>query len=127
MPTVALAAQWNNVISAQLPSVQTRFLSGADGVDRWQDQWIWDEVLKDIRVVICTYQVRLFWETSLLYVQTLTDQILLDALIHGFIHMSGLALIVFDEGTIAAPYPMIEDYVAKKKRITVSHLTRRIG
>lgn len=84
VPTVALAAQWNNVISAQLPSVQVRFLSGADGVDRWRDQWIWDEVLANVRVVVCTYQI------------------LLDTLIHGFIHMSNLALIVFDEGTVAA-------------------------
>lgn len=59
VPTVALAAQWNDVISAQLPSVQVRFLSGSDGVDRWQDQWIWDEVLSNVRVVVCTYQVRI--------------------------------------------------------------------
>ena len=59
VPTVALAAQWNNVIAAQLPSVQVKFLSGADGVDRWRDQWIWDEVLSNVRVVVCTYQVRI--------------------------------------------------------------------
>lgn len=82
VPTVALACQWYEVIKDQLPAVreQTRFLSGADGVERWRDQWIWDEVLKDIRVVVCTYQI------------------LLDALVHGFISMSKLALLVFDEG-----------------------------
>ncbi len=46
------------MISAQLPTIQSRFLSGADGVDRWSDQWIWDEFLHEVRVVICTYQVQ---------------------------------------------------------------------
>lgn len=64
VPSVALVTQWNNVISAQLPSVQIRPLSGADGVDRWRDQGIWDEVLKDIRVVICTYQVLLYVDSD---------------------------------------------------------------
>lgn len=64
VPTVALAAQWNSVIAAQLPSVQVKFLSGADGVDRWRDQWIWDEALSNVRVVVCTYQVRIFGEVT---------------------------------------------------------------
>ncbi|KAL8797188.1 MAG: hypothetical protein Q9195_000655 [Heterodermia aff. obscurata] len=57
VPTVALAAQWYNVVSAQLPAISVRFLSGADGVDRWGDKWIWDEFLQGVRVVVCTYQV----------------------------------------------------------------------
>ena len=63
-----------------MPAVQVRFLSGADGVERWHDQWIWDEVLKDVRVLVCAYKI------------------LQDALTHGFISMSKLALLVFDEG-----------------------------
>jgi len=43
-----------------------------------------------------------FWRSHFSQIQTLTLQILLDTLIHGFIHMSNLALIVFDEGIIAA-------------------------
>lgn len=46
------------MISAQLPAIQSRFLSGADGVDHWSEQWIWDEFLQEVRVVVCTYQVR---------------------------------------------------------------------
>ena len=76
----SLAAQWYDVVSAQLPYIQTKFLSGADGVDRWRDQCTWDDCLQDVRIIVCTYQI------------------LLDALIHGFIPMSSLALLIFDEG-----------------------------
>jgi hypothetical protein len=61
--------------------VQIKFLSGADGVDRWTEQSLWDGVLKNVRVVVSTYQI------------------LLDALTHAFVKMETLALIVFDEGT----------------------------
>lgn len=57
-----------------------KYLSGADGVDRWTDQKLWDLVLANVKVVVSTYQI------------------LLDALTHGFIEMERLALIVFDEG-----------------------------
>ncbi len=56
-PTVALANQQHDVISTQLPAFQTRFLSGADGVDRWSEQQIWDEVLAGIKIVVSTHQV----------------------------------------------------------------------
>ncbi|KAL8928886.1 MAG: hypothetical protein Q9208_001664 [Pyrenodesmia sp. 3 TL-2023] len=68
-PHVELATQQAKVIAAQIPSVQTRLLVGADGVEHWGEQWIWDEILLGIRVVISTHQV------------------LLDALIHGFVQM----------------------------------------
>ncbi|KAL8908050.1 MAG: hypothetical protein Q9207_001029 [Kuettlingeria erythrocarpa] len=58
-PHVELAAQQAKVISAQIPSVQTRLLIGADGVEHWSEQWIWDEILHGIRVVISTHQVGL--------------------------------------------------------------------
>ncbi|KAL8774370.1 MAG: hypothetical protein Q9209_001121 [Squamulea sp. 1 TL-2023] len=81
-PHVALADQQAKAIADQIPSVQTRLLRGADGVDHWSEQWIWDEVLKDIKIVISTYQI------------------LLDALMHGFVQMAKLSLLVFDEGKL---------------------------
>ncbi|CAL3972823.1 unnamed protein product [Diplocarpon coronariae] len=78
-PTVALSAQQFAYISSQITSVQCKFMSGADGVDRWTDQSHWDAVLKNIKIVVSTYQI------------------LLDALVHGFVLMESLALIVFDE------------------------------
>ena len=56
-------------------------LSGRDDVDRWTDQKTWDDVLANVRIVLSTYQV------------------LLDALTHGFVKMSKLALLIFDEGS----------------------------
>lgn len=53
-----------------------------DNVDCWTDQSIWDEVLKDVRVVVSTHAV------------------LADALGHGFVQISRLALLVFDEGKL---------------------------
>jgi hypothetical protein len=49
-------------------------------VDRWTEQHLWDSVLKNVKVVVSTYQI------------------LLDALTHAFVRMEDLALIVFDEG-----------------------------
>jgi ERCC4-related helicase len=60
--------------------VQIKFLSGADGVDRWTEQTLWDSILSNVDVVVSTYQI------------------LADALSHGFVKMESLALIVFDEG-----------------------------
>jgi ERCC4-related helicase len=82
-PTVALCLQQHEVISSQIPSVKTRILTGLDNVDRWTEQQSWDAVLQDVRVVVSTHAV------------------LADALNHGFVRMSQLALIVFDEGGLA--------------------------
>jgi ERCC4-related helicase len=78
-PTVALCLQQHAVISSQIPSVKSRVLTGLDNVDRWTDQAIWNTILKDIRLVVSTHAV------------------LADALTHGFVRMSHLALIIFDE------------------------------
>ncbi|CAG7962428.1 unnamed protein product [Penicillium nalgiovense] len=78
-PTVALSLQQHEVITSQILSVKTKILTGLDNVDRWTEQGIWDKVLKDVRVVVSTYAV------------------LADALSHGFVRMSRLALLVFDE------------------------------
>lgn len=65
---------------SHLPAVRTRLLIGADNVDRWTEQSIWDKVLEDVRVVVSTHAV------------------LADALSHGFVTISRLALLIFDEG-----------------------------
>ena len=80
-PAVALSLQQHEVITRHILSVKTRVLTGLDNVDRWTDQGIWDKVLKDVRLVVSTYAV------------------LADALDHGFVRMSRLALLIFDEGT----------------------------
>ena len=79
-PTVTLCHQQYHVFRTHLPAFGVRFLSGDDDVDRWTDQVIWDAVLKNIRVVVSTHAV------------------LLDALSHGFVQITQLALMIFDEG-----------------------------
>jgi ERCC4-related helicase len=82
---VSLCAQQFEYIKAQIPSVQVKFLSGADGVDRWTEQSNWDVVLHNVKILVSTYQI------------------LLDALSHGFLGMDSLGLIVFDEGCVNIP------------------------
>lgn len=55
-------------------------LTGADNVDHWGEQEIWDAALAGVRVAISTYAV------------------LNDALSHGFVSMRRLSLLIFDEG-----------------------------
>ncbi|MCJ1389575.1 Dicer-like protein 2 [Xylographa bjoerkii] len=73
-PTVVLAQQQYEYFGKHLRCVQIRLLTGNDGVDRWGEKQIWDDVLKDIKVVV-----------------------LLDALVHGFVSMTRLALLIIDE------------------------------
>jgi ERCC4-related helicase len=79
-PTVALCTQQHDYLRSYLPAVKTQLLTGADNVDRWSEQRIWNSVLEGARIVVSTHAV------------------LADALSHGFIAMRRLALIVFDEG-----------------------------
>ena len=67
------------MLEAALPAYQHRLLSGNDDVDKWTEQRLWDAVLKNIRIVVST------------------PQVLLDALTHGFVKMTKLALLIFDE------------------------------
>lgn len=76
---MSLCAQQFEVVIAQIPSVQTRIITGADKVDSWSGS-TWDGALVNIKIVITTHQV------------------LLDALLHGFVQISSLALLIFDEG-----------------------------
>jgi ERCC4-related helicase len=79
-PTVVLAEQQHNVICQQLPSFQSRLITGADNLELWNSQSVWDTVLLNVRIVVST------------------PQVLLDALGHGFIRLNRIALLVFDEG-----------------------------
>lgn len=81
-PTVALCFQQYEVLTNHAPKFKTRVLTGLDNVDRWTEQSVWDKVLQDVRIVVSTHAV------------------LSDALNHGFVRMSQLALLVFDEGKI---------------------------
>ncbi|KAI5457385.1 hypothetical protein BGZ63DRAFT_364976 [Mariannaea sp. PMI_226] len=76
-PTVSLCEQQYDVIRLQNPSVSIKVLSG-DVTDTWS-QAPWDAILSGTRIVVSTYQI------------------LLDALLHGFVAIEGLALIVIDE------------------------------
>ncbi|KAI8947405.1 RNase3 domain-containing protein [Xylaria longipes] len=78
-PTVALCQQQFRVLKSQIGAAQIKLLSGADGVDTWSDTRIWDDYLKNVRVVVSPYQV------------------LLDAITHAFVQFNRLCLIVFDE------------------------------
>lgn len=76
---MALCLQQHGVIASHIPSAKTRVLTGLDNVDRWTEQSIWNSVLQGIRVVVSTHAV------------------LADALNHGFVQISQLSLIIFDE------------------------------
>ncbi|KAJ5110556.1 hypothetical protein N7532_001091 [Penicillium argentinense] len=78
-PTVALCMQQQEVIESQIPNVRSRVLTGKDDVDRWTKQSIWNNFLRGVRIVVSTHDV------------------LCDALNHGFVQISQLALMVFDE------------------------------
>ncbi|KAL8397756.1 hypothetical protein RB594_004458 [Gaeumannomyces avenae] len=78
-PTVTLCNQQFEVLRSQLPSIGVKILTGDDNVDSWSNQSIWDAVLFETRVVVCTYQI------------------LFDALSHSFVTLDTISLIVFDE------------------------------
>lgn len=63
-----------------MPAYKMRMLTGQDNVDKWSELSIWDAALDQVRVVVSTHAV------------------LMDALRHGFVRLTSLALIVFDEG-----------------------------
>jgi ERCC4-related helicase len=80
-PTVALCEQQHQVFKTSLPGYGHLILCGRDDVELWTTQSDWDQVLRNIRIVISTHQI------------------LLDALTHGFVRLSKLALLIFDEGS----------------------------
>ncbi|KAL4998324.1 ATP-dependent helicase dcl2 [Aspergillus recurvatus] len=78
-PTVALCLQQHRIISQYIPAAKSRTLLGLDKVELWTEQAIWDAVLEGIQVVVST------------------PAVLLDAMTHGFVSLSRLGLIIFDE------------------------------
>ncbi|KAE8334204.1 hypothetical protein BDV24DRAFT_170439 [Aspergillus arachidicola] len=78
-PTVALSIQQKQVIASHIPAVNIKLLIGDDGVDRWNEERVWDDALRGVRIVVSTHAV------------------LAGALAHRFVAMEKLALIVFDE------------------------------
>ncbi|KAL3481424.1 dicer-like protein 2-1 [Aspergillus californicus] len=78
-PTVALCLQQHKVILQHIPAAKSRTITGLDKVELWTEQAVWDVVLKDVQVVISTHAV------------------LVDAMTHGFVRISQLGLIIFDE------------------------------
>ncbi|KAF2829875.1 dicer-like protein 2 [Ophiobolus disseminans] len=78
-PTVTLCEQQYEVFKSNLPGYGIQLLCGRDNVDHWTEQSAWDAVLLNVRIVLSTHQV------------------LVDALTHAFVKMSGLALLIFDE------------------------------
>lgn len=94
-PTVPLCNQQFEVLKAQIPWVQEKVITGAVGVDSWSAS-TWDTALINVKIVITT------------------PQVLLDALLHGFVNISSLALLVFDEGKACSPVipACIADYVS---------------
>ncbi|KAK3650368.1 Dicer-like protein 2 [Elasticomyces elasticus] len=77
--SVDLCRQQLDVLRQNLPAYATLSLTGQDGVDNWSQQHLWDAVLANIRIVVGT------------------PAVLKDALGHGFLRMSRIALLVFDE------------------------------
>lgn len=59
--------------------MQEKVITGSDNVDSWSPS-TWDTILVNVKIVIAT------------------PKVLLDALLHGFVIISSIALIVFDEG-----------------------------
>lgn len=88
-PTVELCIQQHRVLSAALSAYSHCSLTSSDNVDRWSEQRIWDAALDQHRIVVSTHAV------------------LADALRHGFVRISELALLVFDEGEVVASRKML--------------------
>ncbi|KAK8107781.1 uncharacterized protein PG998_009794 [Apiospora kogelbergensis] len=74
-PTIPLCQQQYDTIRTQIPSAQVKVLTGNDNVDAWSDPSIWNAFLRNVNVVVSTYQV------------------LVDAVYHAFVHLSNLTLL----------------------------------
>ena len=78
-PNKALSEQQHLVVQQHLPAYHIRCLTGADDVDKWTEQRVWDAFLTGVHMVVGT------------------PAVLADALSHGFIKISRLSLCIFDE------------------------------
>ncbi|CAI4217314.1 unnamed protein product [Parascedosporium putredinis] len=78
-PTVSLCQQQFGVLTSQIPAVLIKVVTGEDNIQSWSTERVWGAFLKNVKIVVATYQV------------------LFDALAHAFVRMGSVALIVFDE------------------------------
>ncbi|KAK5654561.1 hypothetical protein OQA88_7190 [Cercophora sp. LCS_1] len=78
-PTVVLCHQQCKTLQSQIRSVEIRSLTSHDHVEGWRSQQLWDSALRNVRIAVATYGV------------------LQNALSDGFVAMSSISLIVFDE------------------------------
>jgi dsRNA-specific ribonuclease/ERCC4-related helicase len=78
-PNKALSEQQYHVIKQNLPAHHIRALTGADNVDKWTTDELWNAFLTGVHVVVGT------------------PAVLADALTHGFVSMNRLSLLVYDE------------------------------
>lgn len=111
VPTVALVDQQSATVESQLPLRVVKF-SSAQGIDFWQpDQWLQEIKKADVMV--------------------LTPAVLLKMLEHGYIAISQLDLVIFDEAHHARknhPYKSIlETYHREKLRSPTLQLPRIMG
>ncbi|RYP59407.1 hypothetical protein DL769_008552 [Monosporascus sp. CRB-8-3] len=53
-PTVALCVQQFEVLKAQIRSVQIKLLSGGDNYDAWSEPHVWEDFLRNVRIVRLT-------------------------------------------------------------------------
>ncbi|KAL7773560.1 hypothetical protein CFE70_003525 [Pyrenophora teres f. teres 0-1] len=78
-PTVSLCEQQHEVFMSNLPGFGHQILCGRDDIEFWTTQRQWDSILTNVRIVVSTHQV------------------LFEALTHGFVTLTKLALLIFDE------------------------------
>ncbi len=77
---MTLCAQQYSLLKYELTAVQIKLLQGNNGIEKWNSKRIWDDALKNVRVVVST------------------PQVLLDGLTHAFVSLGTLSLLIFDEG-----------------------------
>ncbi|GAB7322659.1 hypothetical protein MBLNU13_g03566t1 [Cladosporium sp. NU13] len=78
-PNKSLSEQQYHIIKQNLPAYHIRALTGADNVDKWTTKELWNSFLTGVHVVVGT------------------PAVLADALTHGFVSISRLSLLVYDE------------------------------
>lgn len=78
-PNKALSEQQYQIIKQNLPAYHIRAFTGDDNSDKWATQELWVAFLAGVHVVVGT------------------PAVLADALTHGFVSMSRLSLLVYDE------------------------------
>lgn len=95
------------MLKLQIPSVQPKIITGSDNLESWSEA-TWQGALVNVQIVVTT------------------PQVLLDALLHGFVRISSIALLVFDEGENIL-LVLIRTKLTTHKPITVTRSTPTAG